>query len=142
MKVSGPISLGLLGLSFVLLSAPLGENLRPLYDFVTVAIVFPVIVYVASIYEPSEKLHSSYSLGADLSYPIYLVHGPVFLFVTGMYKTFIGPDLATGRPMLGLFATAVALFVSYALFKYYDVPVRRHLKKIRHQPGSVKSKTV
>lgn len=128
-RISSAYSVLLLFVSLILLALPMATVARPFYDLFCVAIAFPVLVRMGSSLEAGAFLKPAYTMSADLSYPIYLVHGPMFLFASAIYKQVFDANLATGRPLLGLATTAATLVASYLVVRYFDEPVRSWLRR-------------
>jgi len=101
-------------LACVLLMAPVPAVLQILSDFV----LFPFIVLSAAQREPRDP--RLYARLGELSYPLYIVHWPIYLWV----------GLALGKswwtsPSAFFFAVVSA----YAILKLYDVPLRDRMNQ-------------
>lgn len=63
-------------------------------------------------------------LGGRLSYPIYIMHYPVFIWMNGIYQVITHrQNIEIEGPML----VATVIIVSYAALRFYDEPIRRRL---------------
>ncbi|MDR0565526.1 MAG: acyltransferase [Prevotellaceae bacterium] len=99
-----------------------------LFEAFAILIVFPAIVYLgAGSKVKSARAASLCKLLGDISYPVYLVNYPIIYIFTGwISKTKY--SLAESWEMATLvFVATIAL--SYALLRWYDIPVRRWLAK-------------
>lgn len=99
-----------------------------LFEAFAILVAFPAIVYLgAGSTVKRARASRLCKLLGDLSYPIYLVNYPIIYIFTGwISKTKYSPAESWGAALL-VFAATIAL--SYALLKWYDMPVRRWLTK-------------
>lgn len=103
-------------------------SLNSLYEVLCIALIFPVIVWIAASGN-SKGLTAKISgwLG-ELSYPLYIVHYPLmYLF----YKWLIENHRYTFGETATLCVTVVvaSIALAYACLKLYDEPVRRFLAR-------------
>jgi peptidoglycan/LPS O-acetylase OafA/YrhL len=99
---------------------PAGIPLTDLYQIAVTALLYPAIIHAATLRAP--RFPRVTALLGQISYPLYLVHWPV-----AFYLKYWGPQL--GAPFDGLLMVGLALAVSYAVLRLYDVPVRRALRR-------------
>ena len=120
----------------VLFSVPYIEstgrlNLNCLYEFVCVAFVFPLLVWLGacgSSVEGSKATGRINKVLGDLSYPLYIVHYPI-MYV--FYAWLIDKQIYSLSDCLGV-ATLVVLssiLLAFLCLKFYDEPVRRWLTR-------------
>ena len=125
--------------SLILLVAVLIPNIageawhNGLYDALCVVILFPCLVWLgASELSISERTGKVCTFLGDLSYPLYMVHYPVFY----LYYKFIGFD-GNGTSLTiqeawpaAIIAVAVSLTLAILCMKYYDIPLRKKLSRL------------
>ena len=100
-----------------------GETGIPWWDLASVLILLPAIVVVGVSQGPAGKLGTL--LGA-LSYPIYVLHVPILLAVSGLRQSVLrqwNPDLMVAAGLL------VIVLLALASLRFYDEPVRRFLSR-------------
>jgi peptidoglycan/LPS O-acetylase OafA/YrhL len=100
---------------------------------VWIALVSPLVVLTGSRVRLSEKFRSVALLAGALSYPIYVLHYPIFTWMNGFYQFeakhqniyFEGPLLFVG-----------ILIGSYLALKIFDEPLRYALGRASWIPGA------
>jgi peptidoglycan/LPS O-acetylase OafA/YrhL len=86
----------------------------------------PLIVMAGADYQPAGWVLSLAAFGGAISYPVYAVHMPVFLWFEYIQNN-LGILMS---PKIRVFLeTIVALSVAFALLKLYDEPVRAYLAR-------------
>jgi peptidoglycan/LPS O-acetylase OafA/YrhL len=108
----------------VVLIAPAPAALRGVWDPVIVLLLFPTAVAALSRIEVSATLApAAQALGA-LSYPLYVIHFPIFELVAVINAGWFG------FPLAGVAVATVAFIflVSYWLGAYFDAPIVRYLR--------------
>jgi peptidoglycan/LPS O-acetylase OafA/YrhL len=109
---------GTLGMFYFPVEAPFWLNLC------WIGLVAPLLVYSGARVQLGPRMtRVATSLGA-LSYPLYILHYPVFCWVNGTYRFIFGHPNALAECAL-LLVSAVAL--SFAALHYLDLPLRRAL---------------
>lgn len=109
-----------------------GISLNSLYEFVCIAFIFPVLVWLGACGSASGTLSGNTAkvntfLGA-LSYPLYIVHYPImYIFYAWLIKNDIY-TLGACWPV-ALLVVVSSLALAYLCMKFYDEPVRRWLSK-------------
>ena len=122
-----------LGLLAVALIPVVGKTAwhNGLFEAFCVIAVFPCLVWLgASDSSISERTKSLCSFLGDLSYPLYMVHYPLFY----LYYNYIGFD-GNGTSLsikeawpAAVFVVVACLAIALLCMKYYDKPLRRRLQ--------------
>ncbi|WP_162925343.1 acyltransferase family protein [Aurantiacibacter odishensis] len=86
----------------------------PLLELLVVTVVLPLAIFVLAHLQPASNGLAVW-LG-NLSYPLYAIHHPVI-------------KLAEGSVVAVLCASIALVLASAAIYRWYDVPVRRWLEK-------------
>jgi peptidoglycan/LPS O-acetylase OafA/YrhL len=96
--------------------------LPPAMHIAFIVVVSPLVVWTGSRVRLSGKLQSIAALGGALSYPVYVLHYPIFCWINGFYQ------FATKQPqniyIEGPPLLAGILIGSYVLLKVFDEPTR------------------
>lgn len=75
----------------------------------------------------------------DISYEIYLIHFPVFVFVKRTFQIYLQPSQSYQNwPYEFLIGLALLAPISFALHRFYDVPVRRWLRSVWRNASAVR----
>jgi peptidoglycan/LPS O-acetylase OafA/YrhL len=104
---------------------------RVIYEFVVIMLVFPLVVWLCIVNEPQRGL-KLYTLAGLISYPLYIIHGPVSNFVELVSYHLFGydafyADVAAWSPWFGLAMIAALIVLSWLLAVTYDGWARRWL---------------
>jgi peptidoglycan/LPS O-acetylase OafA/YrhL len=101
-------------------------------DLIYVMVLLPILVWCGAAVDGAPRLDSVFLLLGRLSYPVYILQGPIIRAGAEVKVRFtlsapatIGVDLA----MAGL-----VLAVAYGALKLYDEPVRAALTRLRKAP--------
>lgn len=114
-----------------LIGVMLIDNSGPIFDFFVVIFVFPVIVTMASATNVGNGNYLLRVIG-DISYPLYVVHVPIFMTVAGLSKLLqIGDQ--TYLAAVSVFLTVV---VAVAVDRIYDRPLRRAMNRMTASHGA------
>lgn len=117
------ISPGLLAI--VLLAALAAPHSMPrAFDAACIFILFPLILIGAMSNEPAQRWTAVARFSADVSYPLYLFHLPLMLWLS-LALTYVG--LAT--PALHAVEWFAVPILAYAAFVLFDRPIQAVLKK-------------
>ena len=104
-------------------------SLNSLYEFICIAFIFPLIVWVGACGSTGGKLTSKTNrLLGDLSYPLYIVHYPIMYI---FYAWLIEKKHYTLNecPDTVLFVMAASILLALLCLKLYDEPVRHWLSR-------------
>jgi peptidoglycan/LPS O-acetylase OafA/YrhL len=106
----------------LLLLAPINS---PVYNIVLVLLVFPVIVASAACASFGNLAASVCSFLGRLSYPLYLVHVPVFVIINRMSNMMM--HLGSSPWALVMSGSVLSAVVAETLLVIFDEPLRRRL---------------
>ena len=103
-------------------------NLNCLYEYVCIAFVFPLIVWLGACGSSKGATSKVNRLLGDISYPLYIVHYPI-MYV--FYAWLIEKHIYTLGSCLGmaLLVVAASIILAFLCLKPYDEPVRRWLSR-------------
>uniref|UniRef100_B0T117 Acyltransferase 3 n=1 Tax=Caulobacter sp. (strain K31) TaxID=366602 RepID=B0T117_CAUSK len=124
-RVSGLAAISLAAAFAVFAVAP--PSPAYVYDLACVAVLFPALVAYGARTEPSASMRPAFAWGARLSYPIYVLHGPVLMVAAGAYKVALHDDPAAAAPLTGLCFAGVTVAAAYATLRLFDEPLRARL---------------
>lgn len=99
-----------------------------IYDAATIIIAFPIIVFLGASGGIKGKMVSRVcNFLGDISYPIYITHFPIlYIFYAWVVNNKI--PLEKAWPV-GILVLLLSIGLAYAIFKFYDLPVRKWLTK-------------
>jgi peptidoglycan/LPS O-acetylase OafA/YrhL len=106
-----------------------GKQVQPIYELVVILMAFPALVFYAALTIPHTRLSQVYDLLGTISYPTYVIHMPLVLWISAFFPRVIGRGLASLAPWSGSFLIFAILITAYLLDKKYDQPVRRWLRQ-------------
>ncbi|WP_230769167.1 acyltransferase family protein [Sphingomonas sp. Leaf4] len=95
------------------------------YDFVLTAGVFPLLVLAAA--GSRMNMPRMTRFGAELSYPLYAMHAPLLLLFGGAWAR-VGLKGSAWTPIGGLFVVGGCIAAAWAVYRWWDIPVRARLK--------------
>ena len=98
------------------------------YELTFISIVLPLIVVVGINQQTTGRFGPW--IGA-LSYPIYVLHIPILLYVSSLRQTFM-PGL--NIQVAGTIGLVLVLVSSALVLRFYDEPVRRFLSRLVAKP--------
>lgn len=123
-RISSPlVSIVVLLLVTLCLTATLPASFRPIYDLCMAVVALPVLVFVGACCGVGRRSAAVCAFLGDLSYPLYVLHETaLFLFFLVQLRLHL-----PGSPMLWS-ALILLLFlpVAWAAGRFYDAPVRRY----------------
>lgn len=94
-----------------------------------VAVVFPLALMGGGAHQLQGLAAVVCNHLGRLSYGIYILHAPIILFQTGVFKVVWGDSWENHKSLLGLSIILTVLFASWFCTYYVDEPLRRHLKR-------------
>ena len=100
------------------------------YEAVCIIIVFPVLLWLGASDRTAGKCQTAmFRLLGDLSYPLYIVHYPLFYL---FYSHLIHTGTYTLGQSLGYASLTVAgsIALAWVALHFYDIPVRRWLTSL------------
>lgn len=105
-----------------------GISLNSLYEFVCIALIFPVIVWLGACGTASGYTQKVNRFLGELSYPLYIVHYPLMYI---FYAWLIKNDIYTLRDCwpAATLVIASSIALAYLCLRLYDAPLRRWLSK-------------
>jgi peptidoglycan/LPS O-acetylase OafA/YrhL len=96
------------------------------FDLFCILLLFPAVILVGARIEPMLAPGFSALLGY-VSYPVYILHGPLLLIAAGVWKATGSTEPNATMPGAGILFATIVLAASYILTRWYDVPVRAYL---------------
>lgn len=119
-----PLSITSVVLALLLL-APVDD---PVYDILLVLLVFPAIVMLAASASPGKRTARICTALGRLSYPLYLIHVPVFRMINRLAES---RHLDISPWLLIVGGSAVSVVAAEVLLIGFDEPVRKWLSRLR-----------
>jgi peptidoglycan/LPS O-acetylase OafA/YrhL len=114
--------LALILVASLALVPPLGPGGTVVYQLFCVLVLFPVIVIAGLQNEPGRLTMPLAKVGAELSYPVYILHMPLLVAFTAWHGEW---PPHTRLYLLG--EVAVITIIALAASRLFDIPVRRWL---------------
>lgn len=112
----------------ILLAAP-SVWLRPIYDFIIVVAVFPLLIYASLHVQTAGASERIFRFLGATSYAVYIIHAPMSLLAEGILQRTWLLRVQDYRPWTGLAFLTLLLSLCWLLDRVYDAPVRRYLLK-------------
>jgi peptidoglycan/LPS O-acetylase OafA/YrhL len=102
-----------------------------------IVFISPLVVLAGSRVRLSGSLPSIALFAGALSYPVYVLHYPIFCWLNGFYQfaTKNPPSVSIEGPLL----LAGIVLGSYVVLRYFDEPVRSALTRAAWLPGGTKA---
>lgn len=101
----------------------------------------PVIIVCGARLNLSGSIRWASNFLGQISYPVYALQFPVFLWMNGVYQQLLG---CRDSGALMVIVTIALLCISWVVLRYYDVPVRRFLMRLnkngRLEPAGVEQR--
>ncbi|MFL6718015.1 MAG: acyltransferase family protein [Burkholderiaceae bacterium] len=121
------LSLLLVGVvSAILMSSP-NSSVQPYFDFFTVTVAFPLIVYAGLHVEPPHLGIRVCKVLGIISYGVYVLHAPLSYLVEWVLLEQLNIKVGDYAPWSGIVFLTSLFFLTWCLDKLYDIPVRRFL---------------
>jgi peptidoglycan/LPS O-acetylase OafA/YrhL len=100
------------------------SNLPPAIDWMWSVLISPLILITGSAVRLEGHIQRVARGLGELSYPLYALHYPVFVWVNGAYQQVLGKkDFAVGTAL----TVPAAIAGAWILLKWFDEPVRKLL---------------
>ncbi|MBM6991833.1 MAG: acyltransferase [Prevotella sp.] len=101
-----------------------------LYETATILLLFPLVVIMGAGSRVTDKRTAAVcNFFGEISYPIYITHYPFVYMQMAWVKNH--PEASTGmHVMYNVGIYLLVLFLAYAAYKLYDLPVRAWLRKM------------
>ena len=100
-------------------------------DLLWTLTVSPLLVLSGAQTALGGRVRKAALLGGRLSYPIYVLHYPLFTWVNGAFQTLVHrQDAISEGPIL----VATVVITSLAVLKFYDEPIRSKLNGFFRRP--------
>jgi peptidoglycan/LPS O-acetylase OafA/YrhL len=96
---------------------------------ISVFVALPGIVLLAACSQVSSWSASLCNLVGTLSYAIYIIHLPLGDVVAGAFDGWRSKPFYLLAPWMGILFLALLVGLTYVLDAYYDIPVRRALRR-------------
>ena len=123
-KLSVPTMI--LAIVLVLCFLPSQNTFTWLYKFACISILFPLIIINAVHRKPSGIEAHLLSISGELSYPVYILHWPVFTWLQ-LIASHVGLPLHGAKGTL--IGACVTIVTAAALLYGYDRPTRQYLNR-------------
>ncbi len=125
LRVPAPL---LFGLFLALLALPDLNGWNGAVDLVVVVAAFPVLVAAGATARVSERTGRFCVFVAALSYPLYILHGPILMGFGQLFGETPGPVLTGG---------VISLLAAWIAGRWYDAPARAALANLlaRRRPA-------
>ena len=103
-----------------------GISLNSLYEFVCIALIFPLLVWLGACGTAEGGLSRINKTLGELSYPLYIVHYPIMYI---FYKWLIKNEIYTFSECwhIALLVVISSIALAYLCLKFYDRPLRKLL---------------
>jgi peptidoglycan/LPS O-acetylase OafA/YrhL len=103
---------------------------RAIWDSACVLVVFPLLVYCATLIDPGSRLRAVATFLGVTSYAVYVSHSPLSSILNSATRLFArGAAEGAGAPYLGIAVLAGLLTGCWLVDRYVDMPIRRQLSR-------------
>jgi peptidoglycan/LPS O-acetylase OafA/YrhL len=116
-----------------ILSVP--RRYGPEFDLLALFVLFPVLVTLAAAPGTSGGYGARLCrLAGDLSYPVYVLHYPLYVLIGGLGFQMAGIVLSV--PLRGIVSATIVIVIAWLVLKLYDEPLRRRLMQAVKRPAT------
>jgi len=119
----------------LVLVLPLAFMLPASCDLAVVLAGFPLLVFAGSMTEPGPRLERLFKLLGDISYPVYVLHYGVFLFMMWAWYMTTGLELKAAGIMGTLAAILITSIAGYYAGTRLDPSARKWMTKATARLG-------
>ena len=123
-------------LLLVVLLSPLAARANAIADLAAVFVVFPSVLILAANTQTSQRFAPLMSLLGTTSYALYVLHVPMYAIFSTLWGALLHSKTADHAPLSGVVYLLFLLAVCYVLDRFYDLPVRRYLRRYTRTPKS------
>jgi peptidoglycan/LPS O-acetylase OafA/YrhL len=123
---SSLIALVVIALFCAAISLSAGTARRPITDLACVLLIFPVLVWLATLIDPGTTWQKASTFLGLTSYAVYVLHTPLLAVLSSLARVH---SAGVGLAWLGVAFLTLLLAVSWLIDSYYDAPVRRYLSR-------------
>ena len=109
-----------------------GENptiANGIYEIAAIIIIFPLIVAIGAGSTVSGRTSKVCKFFGEISYPLYLVHQPIVFTLYGTWRATHLEATFSQLMVINIGMMLLSVFLSYAILRLLDEPVREWLKK-------------
>jgi peptidoglycan/LPS O-acetylase OafA/YrhL len=126
----------LIGLVLAALLAVPNFRQNGLFEWVTVVAIFPLLLWFGANSQPTPKLvRPARWLGA-LSYPLYILHAPLFAFFEQIWTHLSHRPMEVAAPWPGLLFLVLVIPLTFWIGENYDPEARKLLRARLPVPGA------
>ena len=111
------------------------------FEAIAILLVFPAAVIFGANAKPHPGLLPLFSILGTTSYAVYVFHLPFYFIYTALWQVLAHARPADHAPFSGIMFLLLLLALAYAADRFYDLPVRRWLKR-RSRPVPPSTKTL
>lgn len=136
---SNPAVFLIMAAVIVAVAASPGGAARIVWDLAAVLVIFPLVVYWGTRFDPGARLRKVATFLGVTSYGLYVIHSPLSAALSSATRHF-GPDssVSSGSSALGLLSLGILIAGAWTLDRFYDAPVRRFLGRLIPKPRSIR----
>jgi peptidoglycan/LPS O-acetylase OafA/YrhL len=110
----------------VLLLTPWGSP-NVWYDLTCIFVAFPGVIVLGKNAIVSGRLSAIYTFLGRVSYPVYILHSVLVMWLAGAYKMMLHKDPDMDPYLSGSFLIVGIILISYLVCILYDEPLRKFL---------------
>ncbi len=107
-----------------------GAVFLPAFEFISVAVLFPVLLIVACRTTPTPWVAKICEFAGNASYPVYLLQAPVFFFFSALPELLLHMNAKDFMPYIGMAHIIVTVLCAAWVDRHYEWPVRTRLKRL------------